>query len=203
MRSRRLSSRPRGPARFGPLFHGGIHIPILELCAGYGGIGRAVEALTGERIRYVAEVDPYASLILANRYPHAPNLGDITTYDWSTIAGEVDIITAGFPCQDISNAGRRAGIHGERSGIWESVLGAIRVLRPRLVFLENVSAIRNRGLAHVLAGLAEARYDTRWCCHRASDVGAAHHRDRWFLIASPTPHPSGIRRHEGAGLREG
>ncbi|MGW2860822.1 DNA cytosine methyltransferase [Streptomyces sp. NPDC001205] len=167
---------------------------ILELCAGYGGIGRAVEALTGDRIKYVAEVDPYASLILSTRYPHAPNLGDITKFDWSTLKGEVDIITAGFPCQDISNAGKRAGIHGERSGIWESVLGAVRVLRPRLVLLENVSAIRNRGMAHVLAGLAEIGYDTRWCCFRASAIGAAHHRDRWFCIATPATDPDSIRR---------
>ncbi|MEU5429019.1 DNA cytosine methyltransferase [Streptomyces olivoreticuli] len=166
----------------------------MELCAGYGGIGRAVEALTGDRIKIVAEIDPYASLILATRYPHARNLGDITQFDWATIAGEVDIITAGFPCQDISNAGKRAGIHGERSGIWESVLGAVRVLRPRLVFLENVSAIRNRGLAHVLAGLAESGYDARWCCFRASAVGAAHHRDRWFLIATRATDSAGIRR---------
>ncbi|MFF7689706.1 DNA cytosine methyltransferase [Streptomyces syringium] len=172
-------------------------MPILELCAGYGGIGRAVEALTGENVKIVAEIDPYASLILATRYPDARNIGDITQFDWTTITGEVDIITAGFPCQDISNAGKRAGIHGERSGIWESVLGAVRVLRPRLVFLENVSAIRNRGLAHVLAGLAEARYDTRWCCFRASAVGAPHNRDRWFLVAFPVADTAGIQRTSG------
>lgn len=84
-------------------------MPILELCAGYGGLGLAVEALTGERIRYVAESDPHASLILAARYPDAPNLGDITEINWEALQGEVDIITAGFPCQGISNAGRRRG----------------------------------------------------------------------------------------------
>ncbi|MEW2034914.1 DNA cytosine methyltransferase [Streptomyces roseifaciens] len=168
------------------------------MCAGYGGLGRAVEAITGERIRYVAEIDPYASLILAKRYPHAPNLGDVREIDWASIAGEVDVITAGFPCQDISNAGKRAGIHGERSGIWENVLGAVRVLRPRFLFLENVSAIRRRGLTHLLGGLAEARYDARWCCYRASAVGAAHHRDRWFLIATPTANSAGVRREQGA-----
>ncbi|MEU7642076.1 DNA cytosine methyltransferase [Streptomyces sp. NPDC039016] len=164
------------------------------MCAGYGGIGRAVEALTGDRIKMVAEIDPYASLILAARYPHARNIGDITEFDWATLLGEVDIITAGFPCQDISNAGKRAGIHGDRSGIWESVLGAVRVLRPRLLFLENVSAIRNRGLAHVLAGLAESGYDTRWCCFRASATGAPHMRDRWFCIATPATDPDSFRR---------
>ncbi|MFD4141578.1 DNA cytosine methyltransferase [Streptomyces sp. NPDC058572] len=164
------------------------------MCAGYGGIGRAVESLTGDRIRYVAEIDPYASLILATRYPHAPNIGDITEYDWSTLAGKVDIITAGFPCQDISNAGKRAGIGGARSGIWENVNESIRVLRPRLVFLENVSAIRKRGLSVLLGGLAESGYNARWCCFRASATGAPHVRDRWFCVATPSTDPDGFRR---------
>lgn len=173
-------------------------MPILELCAGYGGLGRAVESLTGERVRYVAEIDPYAALILGARYPHAPNIGDITTFDWSTLSGQVDIITAGFPCQDISNAGKRAGIHGARSGIWESVLGAVRVLRPRRVYLENVAAIRNRGLAHVLGGLAACGYDAKWCCFRASATGAPHVRDRWFCIASPVADSDSSGRRAGS-----
>ncbi|MEU7237995.1 DNA cytosine methyltransferase, partial [Streptomyces chrestomyceticus] len=160
-------------------------MPILELCAGYGGIGQAVERLTGDRVRYVAEVDPEASKILAERYPHAPNLGDIGAIDWGALVGEVTVITAGFPCQDISNAGTRRGIHGERSGVWEHINTAIRVIRPRIVFLENVSAIRGRGLSHVLGQLAENGYDTRWCCYRASSIGAPHHRDRWFCVAIP------------------
>ncbi|MER5638410.1 DNA cytosine methyltransferase [Kitasatospora sp. NPDC002227] len=181
----------------------GTRIPILELCAGYGGLGRAVEALTGERVRYVAESDPYAALITATRYPRAPNLGDITQVDWSTLVGQVDIITAGFPCQDISNAGKRAGITGERSGIWTSVLEAVRVLRPRLVFLENVAAIRRRGLPDVLGGLAEVGYDARWTSYRASSSGAAHVRDRWFCVASPSADPNRIRCVTWTRLREG
>ncbi|MER5862218.1 DNA cytosine methyltransferase [Kitasatospora sp. NPDC002040] len=169
-------------------------IPILELCAGYGGLGRAVESLTGERVRYVAEIDPYAALILATRYPHAPNIGDITQYDWSKLRGQVDIITAGFPCQDISNAGKRVGIRGARSGIWENVAESVRVLRPRYVFLENVSAIRTRGLSVVLGDLAEIGYDAKWTCFRASGTGAAHVRDRWFCIATPATDSDGKRR---------
>ncbi|MFE2409830.1 DNA cytosine methyltransferase [Kitasatospora sp. NPDC059408] len=178
-------------------------MPILELCAGYGGLGRAVEALTGERVRYVAEVDPNAALILSARYPEAPNIGDIREFDWSRIAGRVNIITAGFPCQDISNAGKRAGIHGERSSLWRHVAEAVRVLRPDYVFLENVAAIRRRGLQVVLGDLAEIGYDARWTSFRASGIGAPHHRDRWFCVASPSAHPDRIGRHEGAGLREG
>ncbi|MFI6524998.1 DNA cytosine methyltransferase [Streptomyces uncialis] len=150
--------------------------------------------MTGDRVRYVAEIDPYASLILEKRYPGAPNIGDITEFDWGTLAGRVDIVTAGFPCQDISNAGKRAGIHGERSGIWQHVAEAIRVLRPRLAFLENVSAIRSRGLDVVAADLAKVGYDLRWCCLRASAVGAPHMRDRWFGIATPIPDSEKVGR---------
>ncbi|MER5863790.1 DNA cytosine methyltransferase [Kitasatospora sp. NPDC002040] len=168
------------------------------MCAGYGGIGRAVESLTGERVRYVAEIDPYASLILATRYPHAPNIGDITQYDWRKLQGRVDIITAGFPCQDISNAGKRVGIRGARSGIWENVAESIRVLRPRLAFLENVSAIRGRGLSVVLGDLAALGYDAKWCCFRASGTGAAHSRDRWFCIATLATDSNSVGRITGA-----
>ncbi|WP_446038838.1 DNA cytosine methyltransferase [Streptomyces sp. SID1121] len=160
-------------------------MPILELCAGYGGLGLAVEALTGERVRYVAEIDPHVSQILAARYPDAPNLGDVQAIDWAALIGEIDIVTAGFPCQGISNAGRRGGLNDARSAIWFNVLDAIRVLRPEFVFLENVAAIRTRGLAEVLAGLAEIGYDAKWLSLRASAVGAPHHRDRWFCVAVP------------------
>ncbi|MFE0326303.1 DNA cytosine methyltransferase [Streptomyces sp. NPDC058960] len=172
-------------------------MPILELCAGYGGLGMAVEALTGDKVAYVAEVDEAASKVLAHHFPHAPNLGDITAIDWAALVGQVDIITAGFPCQDISNAGKREGIRGERSGIYVHVVEAVRILRPRLVFLENVAAIRSRGLWQVVNDLAAIGYDLRWTCLRASDVGGAHHRDRWFAIAYPAgsvPHPEGIGR---------
>ncbi|MEU3448508.1 DNA (cytosine-5-)-methyltransferase, partial [Streptomyces thermolilacinus] len=172
---------PSRPTRKG----GGLVMPILELCAGYGGLGLAVEALTGERVRYVAENDPHASQILAARYPDAPNLGDVQAIDWAALIGEINIITAGFPCQGISNAGRRGGLSDSRSAIWFNVLDAVRVLRPEVVFLENVAAIRTRGLAEVLAGLAESGYDAKWISLRASEIGAPHHRDRWFCVAVP------------------
>jgi DNA (cytosine-5)-methyltransferase 1 len=157
----------------------------LALCAGCGGLELAVTALTGAEVAYVAESDPAASLVLAHRYPEVPNLGDITAYDWGRLTGQVDMIASGFPCTDISNAGPREGIGGKRSGIWKNVAEAVRVLGPRLVFLENVSAIRSRGLDVVAEDLAAIGYDLRWTCIRASDVGAAHQRDRWFGVASP------------------
>jgi DNA (cytosine-5)-methyltransferase 1 len=160
-------------------------LPILELCAGYGGLGMAVEGLIGDKVAYVAEIDEAASKILAYRFPNARNIGDITTYDWTQLKGLVDIITAGFPCQDISNAGKRKGITGERSGIWKNVCEAVGVLRPRLVFLENVAAIRGRGLCTVAEDLASIGYDLLWTTLRASEVGSPHHRPRWFGLAVP------------------
>ncbi|MFE2988640.1 DNA cytosine methyltransferase [Streptomyces sp. NPDC059262] len=158
---------------------------ILELCAGYGGLGMAVAPLVGGRVVYVAEAAPGPSAVLAEWYPDAPNLGDIREIDWVQLAGKVDAITAGFPCQDISIAGNRVGIRGTRSGVWTNVLDAVRVIRPRVLFLENVSNIRTRGLEVVLGDLAEIGYSARWVCVRATAALAPHLRDRWFCIATP------------------
>jgi DNA (cytosine-5)-methyltransferase 1 len=145
----------------------------------------AVTALTGAEVAYVADSDPAASLVLARHYPEVPNLGDISAYDWTRLKGRVDIITAGFPCQDISSAGRREGINGKRSGVWKHVARAVGDVRPGLVFLENVAAIRSRGLNVVAEDLAAIGYRLAWTCLRASDVGGGHHRNRWFAVASP------------------
>ncbi|MCC9155659.1 DNA cytosine methyltransferase [Streptomyces parvulus] len=162
----------------------------VSLCTGSAALDQAVEAVTGLPTVAVAEKDPAASLLLAARMPHALNLGDVTAVDWPAVGASMDrpaALTAGFPCQDISNAGPRGGIAGDRSGLWKTVAHAIRVLRPRLVFLENVAAIRSRGLDVVAADLAALGYDARWMCLRAGDpdVGACHRRDRWFAVAYP------------------
>lgn len=103
----------------------------------------------------------------------------------------VDLVFGGFPCQDISNAGRRAGIDGERSGLWSEFHHIVRVLRPRWVLLENVAAILGRGAGRVLGDLAEIGYDAEWDCIPAAAVGAPHLRDRWFAVAYATRSPSG------------
>ena len=163
----------------------------ISLCTGSAALDLAVEAVTGLPTDLVGEKDPAASRLLAERLPGARNLGDITAVDWPALAAEVArpaSLTAGFPCQDISNAGPRGGIAGDRSGLWKTIAhGAIRHLRPRLVFLENVAALRSRGLDVVAADLAAIGYDARWMCLRAGDpeVGACHRRDRWFAVAYP------------------
>ncbi|MDT0445966.1 DNA cytosine methyltransferase [Streptomyces johnsoniae] len=179
----------------------------ISLCTGSGALDQAVEAVTGLPTVMVGEKDPAASRLLAARLPQAHNLDDITAVDWAALAADLPrpaALTAGFPCQDISNAGPRGGIAGDRSGLWKTIDRAIRHLRPRLVFLENVAAIRSRGLDVVAADLAACGYDARWMCLRASDpeVGACHRRDRWFAVAYPAaedPHiPTGTQRRTPA-----
>ncbi|MFE7431344.1 DNA cytosine methyltransferase [Streptomyces sp. NPDC057545] len=162
---------------------------VLALCAGYGGLEMAIGAGTGGVPVAYAESDPFAAAVFAAHNPGVPNLGDITRTDWHQVRETYrpDVIGAGFPCRNISNAGRRDGIRGQYSKVWTNVAEAVGVIRPRLVFLENVAAIRSRGLDVVAQDLAALGYDARWTCLRAGDpeVGAPHPRDRWFAIAHP------------------
>ncbi|MDZ5446546.1 DNA cytosine methyltransferase [Micromonospora sp. 4G57] len=156
---------------------------IGSLCTGYGGLDMAVELVLGGHLTWYAEVDRHARAVLEHRWPGVPNLGDIRAVDWTRVE-PVDVLTAGFPCQDISNAGKRAGIGGRHSSVWNAVADAVRHLRPPYVFVENVAALLRRGLDVVEADLAALGYDTSWTCLRASDIGAAHRRDRLFLLAT-------------------
>jgi DNA (cytosine-5)-methyltransferase 1 len=158
-------------------------IRVGSLCTGYGGLDMAAMAVLGGHLAWCADNDRHVSALLAVRYPGIRNLGDITALDWSRVE-PVDIICAGFPCQDISNAGPRAGIkRGTRSGIWINIVAGIRLLAPKIVIVENVAALRRRGLDRVLGDLAALGYDTIWASLRASDVGAPHRRERVFVLA--------------------
>ena len=160
------------------------------MCTGYGGLDLAARAVYGGDMGWCAENDAHATVLLHRRFPGVPNVGDLTAVDWRQVPA-VDIVTAGFPCQDISYAGPGAGIRkGTRSGLWLTIAEALRLLRPGLVLLENVAALRTRGLATVLGDLAALGYDTAWMCLRAVDVGAPHRRDRMFIAAA---HPASPR----------
>jgi DNA (cytosine-5)-methyltransferase 1 len=159
-----------------------VKLRVLSMFSGCGGLDLGLER-TG-RFEPVAfcEIEPYACALLAKHWPHVPNLGDVTKVDFSKI--EADAIVAGFPCQDLSNAGKRAGLTGPRSGLWWEVERAIRVVRPSIVLLENVAALHNRGLGEVLGALAALGYDTAVHCIPASYVGAPHDRDRTWIVAN-------------------
>jgi len=156
---------------------------IGSLCTGYGGLDLAVTTVLDAELAWYAEPDQHAAAVLAARWPGTCNLGDITATDWASVP-PVDLITAGWPCQDISLAGQGAGIkEGTRSGLWLHIARCLRQLRPDYAYLENVAALRTRGLDRVLADLAEIGYDTQWATIRACDTGAPHRRARLFLLA--------------------
>lgn len=181
-------------------------IKLGEICAGYGGLGLGLGLLADVDTRWVADVAPGPSRILARHWPDVPNLGDITRIDWAAIE-PVDVIAGGTPCQDLSNAGHRAGMRpGTRSGIWEAMACAIKEIAPNVVVWENVSGARSaaaysrlesgsgclgggadrpvlRALGRVVGDLAGLGYDAAWESARASDVGAPHRRERVFVLA--------------------
>ena len=150
---------------------------IGSLCTGYGGLDMAID---GDTV-WVSDIDKHAAKLLAHRFPTVPNLGDLTAVDWESVE-PVDILTAGYPCQPFSHAGKREGQNDERH-IWPHIANAIRVLRPGFVFLENVAGHLSLGFGDVLGDLAEAGYDAQWTSVRASDVGAPHRRERVFILA--------------------
>lgn len=161
----------------------------MHLFAGIGG-GLLADLILGHRSIVAVEWDKYACKILRERASEGwfPDLrvweGDVRLFDPSEYAGKVDCIHAGFPCQDISVAGKQAGVGAEtRSGLYREVLRIACVVRPCYLFLENVAAIVSNGLETVISDITALGYDAEWICLRASDCGANHHRDRWWLLA--------------------
>jgi DNA (cytosine-5)-methyltransferase 1 len=192
---------------------------IGSLCTGYGGLDEGVRSVLGGELAWVADNDEGAAAILAHRFPSVKNLGDITIADWGG-AGLVDVLTAGFPCQDVSCAGGRAGLReGNRTGVWAHVARAIDELRPSLVVLENVRGLLNAGadsdvescpwclgeagnehplraLGAVLGDLADLGYDARWAVVSAAAAGAPHRRERVFIVAWPAADATNCGWHE-------
>jgi len=178
-------------------------VRVLDLFSGIGGFSLGLER-AGMRTVAFCEIEPYCRAVLARHWPGVPIFGDIRTLtadairhalrkqsrrrDGSDGASEtesqdVDLICGGFPCQDISVAGKGAGLAGERSGLWVEFARLIGELRPRYAVVENVSALCARGLGAVLGDLATLGYDAEWHCIPASYVGAPHRRDRVWIVA--------------------
>jgi DNA (cytosine-5)-methyltransferase 1 len=183
-------------------------VNIGSLFSGYGGLDMGVMDAIGGEVAWHVEYDKAPSKILAHHWPDIPNYGDITTVDWSNVP-PVDVLTGGFPCQDVSLAGRRAGLtSGTRSGLWSEYARAIDVLKPKLVVIENVRGLLSaaaygamepdpwgvgngatrpvvNALGVVLGDLASLGYDARWLGLRAANAGAPHGRYRVFIVAYP------------------
>ncbi|MFI8191420.1 DNA cytosine methyltransferase [Streptomyces sp. NPDC085946] len=164
------------------------HPAAISLCSGVRALDKAVELLTGCETAVYAEKDPWAAQVMAGLLPGVENLGGIDLVDWRAVAARyprLRKLIAGWPCQGISHNGHRLGLDDPRSGLWRSVAQAIGVIRPEEVFLENVAALRTRGLDVVAAHLNELGYDLYWMTTNASSIGAPHTRPRWFGYAVP------------------
>ena len=183
---------------------------VGSLFSGYGGLDLAVEKVTGAKPIWFCEWAEAPSKILEIHFPGIPNYRDVTKIDWNTVEAP-DILTGGFPCQDLSLAGKRAGLRtGTRSGLWSYYLEAIETLKPRMVVIENVRGLLSasahtpsdleqcpwcmgdgtgepalRALGAVLGDLASIGYNAKWTGVRAADAGAPHNRFRVFIIAYP------------------
>jgi len=183
-------------------------LKIGSLFSGYGGLDLAVMNVLDAEVVWHCEWDKAPSAILAKHFPDVPNFQDVSKVDFTQVE-PVDILTGGFPCQDLSLAGKRAGLkEGTRSGLWHQFARAIEELQPKLVVIENVrgllSAKADNGMEYdietldgwgrepvftaiqaVLGSLADLGYDAKWCGLRAADAGAPHNRFRIFIVAYP------------------
>lgn len=160
----------------------------LALFAGAGG-GILGGKLLGWRTVCAVEIDPYARAVLASRQNDKtiepfPIWDDVVTFDGRPWRGLVDVVSGGFPCQDISVAGTGKGIGGERSGLWKEMFRIICEVRPRYVFVENSPALTSRGLGTVLGDLASVGFDAKWGVLGAHHVGAPHNRNRIWIVAN-------------------
>ena len=156
---------------------------VLGLFSGIGGFELGLQR-AGFEIAAMCEIDPYCRKVLRKHWPDVPIYEDVRELKGEDIP-QVDVITGGFPCQDISHAGRGAGISGSRSGLWRDMARVIGLARPRYVIVENVAALLGRGLDVVLSDLAALGYDAEWHCIPAAAVGAPHIRDRIWIVAYP------------------
>lgn len=156
---------------------------VLDLFSGIGGFSLGLEAVGMETIAF-CEKELFCQANLKKNWPDIPCYNDVTTLDGSEYA-EVNVICGGFPCQDVSLAGTGKGLAGARSGLWSEYHRIIKEAKPQWVAIENVSALRSRGLEEILRQLAEIGYDAEWYCISAAAVGARHRRDRIWILAYP------------------
>lgn len=170
-------------------------LKILDLFSGIGGFSLGLERTGNFETAAFCEIDKAAQKVLKKHWPNVPIFEDVSTLTAKDLNGTIDVICGGFPCQDISLAGKGAGLEGARSGLWFEFHRLIQEIKPKFVIIENVSALRSRGLDRVLRSLSEIGYDAEWHCIPASAVGAPHRRDRIWIIAYPNNTRSGTPEH--------
>ena len=176
-----------------------MKLKVLDLFSGIGGFSLGLERTSGFETVAFCEIEDFPRRVLAKHWPSVPCYRDVRELTAEQLAADgiaVDVICGGFPCQDISTAGKGAGLVGERSGLWSEIARLVGELRPQYVIVENVSALLGRGLGTVLGDLAALRYDAEWHCIPASHVGAPHRRDRIWIVAYPTGIGHGQGREE-------
>ena len=163
-------------------------LKVLDLFSGIGGFSLGLERAGMETVAF-CEFDEHAQRVLKKHWPDIPIHEDVRTLDGTKYRGSVDVVCGGFPCQDLSHAGKKAGIEGGRSSLYREMLRIISECLPRYAIFENVSALitgeSGRWFAQFLYDLASIGYDAEWHCISASELGAYHHRDRVWIIAYP------------------
>lgn len=176
---------------------------LLDLFSGIGGFSLGLERAGFETVTF-CEIDPWCRRALAKHWPKVPIHDDVRTLDAAALRrlgiARVDAMCGGFPCQDISLAGKGAGLDGERSGLWREFRRLIGELRPRFVLVENVGALRGRGLLAILGDLASLGYDAEWHAIPAAAVGAPHLRDRVWIVAELVADPPALGRRSTASI---
>jgi len=162
---------------------------VLDLFSGIGGFSLGLERAGFETIAF-CEIEPYCQKVLKKHWPDIPIYEDVRNVTRERLEADgifPDVITGGFPCQDISVAGKQAGIDGERSGLWSECARILGEFRPRYAIFENVTALlsgdRGKWFERVLWDISQVGYDAEWHCIPASELGAHHHRDRVWIIA--------------------
>ena len=185
---------------------GGEKLKVLDLFSGLGGFSIGLERTGGFETVAFCEIEPYPRRVLANHWPKVPCYDDVRTLTAAKLSADgiaVDVITGGFPCQDISVAGRGAGLDGEFSGLWTEIYRLVRELGPSFVILENSASLCTRGLSRVLSDLSDVGYDAEWEGIPAIAVGARHIRARQFVVAYPREERHGTPTHKVFSRRHG
>jgi DNA (cytosine-5)-methyltransferase 1 len=159
---------------------------VLDLFSGIGGFSLGLERTGGFKTVAFCEIEAYPRQVLAKHWPGVPIYDDVRTLTADTLSRDgiaVDVICGGFPCQDISFAGKRSGLEGARSGLWVDYARLIGEIRPRFVIVENTPGLLSLGMGDVLGDLVALGYDAVWDCVPASAIGAPHQRDRVWIVA--------------------